>query len=127
MAAAGMTYADIHRQFPEYSANQIRHYCMGTSGKKLPGPIQKAGRFQGHNVWLQGERSPHAQMTEADARAVLDDWDDEKDDWGHSGAEWARRLNVSASTIHMLRRGETWAWLKHPNQGRQPKKKKRRR
>jgi hypothetical protein len=50
--------------------------------------------------------------------AILDDWDDEIGDWKTSGAEWARRLGVSPSTIHMLRRGETWEHLKHPNQGR---------
>ena len=53
----------------------------------------------------------------------LDDWDEKKDRWKSSGAEWARRLNVSPSTIYMLRRGETWEHLGHPNQGRKPKKK----
>jgi hypothetical protein len=53
--------------------------------------------------------------------AILNDWDDEIGDWRTSGAEWARRLGVSPSTIHMLRRGETWEHLKHPNQGRRRK------
>lgn len=122
LAEAGVTYAEIHRRFSEYSANQIRHYCMGTSGSKLPGPIQKAGRFGGHNVWLQGERSPHAALTKKQALDVLNDWDEKKDGWGVPGAEWARRLSVSAGTIHMLRRGETWEHLNHKNQGRSPKR-----
>jgi uncharacterized protein YjcR len=53
--------------------------------------------------------------------SVLEDWDDELGDWATSGAEWARRLGVSPSTIHMLRRGETWEHLNHPNQGRRKK------
>jgi hypothetical protein len=32
---------------------------------------------------------------------------------------------VSPSTIYMLRRGETWQHLEHPNQGRKPKKSKK--
>jgi hypothetical protein len=66
-------------------------------------------------------------MTKAQAKAVLDDWDEEKDRWGTAGSEWARKLKVSPSTIHMLRRGETWRHMEHPNQGRKPKKKKGRR
>jgi len=50
--------------------------------------------------------------------AILEDWNDEAGSWTTSGAEWARRLGVSPSTIHMLRRGETWEHLNHPNQGR---------
>jgi hypothetical protein len=75
-------------------------------------------------VWLQGERSPHAELTLEQAMEILDDWDEEADRWGTSGAEWARRLDVAASTIHMLRRGETWGHLEHPNQGRKPKRKR---
>jgi hypothetical protein len=55
----------------------------------------------------------------------LDDWDEKADRWRSSGAEWARKLGVSASTIYMLRRGETWQHLEHPNQGRRRKKAKR--
>jgi len=44
---------------------------------------------------------------------------------GNRRAEWARRLNVSPSTVYMLRRGETWAHLEHPNQGRKPRKRKK--
>ena len=118
LAASGWTYAEIQRSHPEFTADQVRHYCLGTTGKKLPGPLQKPGRWEGSNVWLRGEKSPHAELTAEQAMEVLDDWDGEKDDWGTSGAEWARRLGVSASTIHMLRRGETWQHLNHPNQGR---------
>lgn len=125
LAESGWTYAKIHRKYPKYTADQVRHYCLGTTGKKLPGPTQKPGRWNGRNVWLQGEKSPHAELTKKQAVEVLDDWDEEKGDWGTPGAEWARRLKVSASTIHMLRRGETWRHLEHPNQGRKRKKKRR--
>ena len=118
LAAAGHTYAEIQRRFPDYTADQVRHYCLGTTGRKLPGPLQKPGRWEGSNVWLRGEKSPHAELSEDQVLEVLEDWDDDRDDWGTSGAEWARRLGVSPSTIHMLRRGETWKYLKHPNQGR---------
>ena len=123
LAASGMTYAEIQRRHSEYTADQVRHYCMGTTGKKLPGPVQPAGRWEGSNVWLRGERSPHAELTSEQVMEVLDDWDEDEDDWGTSGAEWARRLGVSPSTIHMLRRGETWRHLEHPNQGRKPRTK----
>lgn len=124
LAAGGQSYAEIARQYVDYSADQVRHYCLGTSGKHLPGPLQSPGRWHGRNVWLQGERSPHAELTMAQAKAVLDDWDEERDRWGTPGSEWARKLRVSASTIHMLRRGETWRHLEHPNQGRKPRKKR---
>ena len=52
-----------------------------------------------------------------------DDWDEKADRWRTYGAAWARKLGVSPSTIYMLRRGETWQHLDHPNQGREPKKK----
>lgn len=127
MADSGKSYAEIARRYRKYSADQVRHYCLGTSGKDLPGPLQKPGRWNGRNVWLQGERSPHSELTKKQALAVLDDWDEDKDRWGTAGSEWARKLKVSPSTIHMLRRGETWRHLEHPNQGRRPKKKKSRR
>jgi hypothetical protein len=125
LAASGRSYAEISRKHPKYTADQVRHYCMGTSGKHLPGPLQSAGRWGGHNVWLQGERSPHAELSLKQAKQILDDWDEEADRWATSGAEWARKLGVAASTIHMLRRGETWQHLGHPNQGRKPKKRKK--
>ncbi len=127
LAAEGRSYAEIARRYPKYSADQVRHYCLGTSGKKLPGPLQEPGRWNGRNVWLQGEKSPHAELTRKQALAVLDDWDEEQDRWGMTGTQWAKKLKVSASTIHMLRRGETWRHLEHPNQGRRPKRKSRRR
>lgn len=125
LAAEGRSYAEIARRYSKYSADQVRHYCLGTSGKKLPGPLQKPGRWKGRNVWLQGEKSPHAELTRAQALSVLNDWDEEKNRWGTSGTEWAKKLKVSASTIHMLRRGETWQHLEHPNQGRKPSKARR--
>ncbi len=127
LAEEGYLYAEIARLFPEYSVDQVRHYCLGHTGRKLPGPIQTVDRWYGSNVWLRGENSPHAEITEEQAREVLDDWDEEADRWGTSGAEWARRLGVSPSTIYMLRRGETWGFLDHPNQARKPRKKRRRR
>ena len=122
LAAKGETYAAIARDYPTYTADQVRHYCMGTSGRKLPGKLQKAGRWEGRNVWLQGESSPHAELSLEQVLEILEDWDEKRDRWGTSGAEWARRLEVAPSTIHMLRRGDTWQHLEHPNQGRKPKR-----
>jgi len=126
LAEEGYLYAEIARMNPEYSVDQVRHYCLGHTGRKLPGPIQRVDRWYGSNVWLRGVNSPHAELAEAQAIAALDDWDEEADRWGSSGAEWARKIGVSPSTIYMLRRGETWKHLDHPNQGRKPKKRKRR-
>jgi hypothetical protein len=117
-AAEGLTYAEIARRYPEYTDDQVRHYCMGTAGRKLPGPLQGSGRWRGKNAWLRGERSPNAELTATQARAVLDDWDTEGERWLTPGTEWAKRLGVSPSTIYMLRRGETWEHLNHPNQSR---------
>jgi hypothetical protein len=111
---------------PEFSVDQVRHYCLGHTGRKLPGPIQRVDRWYGSNVWLRGENSPHAELNIKQARKILDDWDEKNDSWKLSGAEWARKLGVSPSTIYMLRRGETWKHLEHPNQGRKPKKRKKR-
>lgn len=126
LAEEGYLYAEIARKNPEFSVDQVRHYCLGHTGRKLPGPIQRVDRWYGSNVWLRGVNSPHAELTQGQAVAALDDWDEEADRWGMSGAEWARKIGVSPSTIYMLRRGETWKHLGHPNQGRKPKKRKRR-
>jgi hypothetical protein len=125
LAEEGYLYAEISRMYPEYSVDQIRHYCLGHTGRHLPGPIQRVDRWYGSNVWLRGSNSPHAELTEDQARKVLDDWDDEVGRWGTPGAEWARRLKVSPSTIYMLRRGETWQHLEHANQGRRRRKRSR--
>jgi hypothetical protein len=127
LAEDGFLYAEIARMYPQFSVDQVRHYCLGHTGRKVAGPIQQVDRWYGSNVWLRGENSPHAQLTASQAKKVLDDWDEKKDRWKSSGAEWARRLNVSPSTIYMLRRGETWQHLDHPNQGRKPKKSRKRR
>lgn len=116
LAEEGYTYAEIARKFPDYTVNQIRHYCLGNTGKRLPGPIQSSGRWQGRNVWLQGEKSPHAGMSKAAALEVLEDWDDARDRFKHSASFWAKKLNVSPSAIQQLRRGDTWKHLNHPNQ-----------
>lgn len=124
MAAEGTFYAEIQRQHPEYTASQIRHYCLGHTGKKAPGPLQKSRRFD-DNPWLQGERSPHALLSEADVRRILDDWDEEKGYWEHPASYWAEEFDVSPSTILACRRGDTWGHLDHPNQGRKREKKKK--
>ena len=116
LAAEGMRYAEIQRRYPEYTVHQIRHYCRGNTGKALPGPRQKA--YRGPRVWLQGERSPHASLTREQAIQVLDDYDEEAGRWRRSGREWSKLLGVSESAIHQLRRGDTWAHLNHPNQGK---------
>ncbi len=121
LAESGWTYAKIQREYPRYSANQVGHACQGNTGRKLPGPTQKADRWGGKSPWLAGERSPHARLTKEQVIEILDDWDEERDGWGTSGAKWARRLGVSVSTIHMLRRGQNWKHLDHPNRGRQPR------
>lgn len=125
LAEEGYLYAEIARMYPAYSVDQVRHYCLGHTGRSLPGPLQRVDRWYGSNVWLRGENSPHAELTEEQARAILDDWDEEGDRWRTSGAEWARELGVSPSTVYMLRRGETWKFLDHKNQGRKPRKKRR--
>lgn len=122
LAEDGYLYAEISRMCPPFSVDQVRHYCLGHTGRKMGGPIQKVDRWYGSNVWLRGPNSPHAELTEKQAQRVLDDWDEKADRWKKSGADWARKLGVSPSTIYMLRRGETWKYLKHPNQGRKPKK-----
>jgi hypothetical protein len=116
LANEGYTYAEIARKFPDFTVNQIRHYCLGNTGARLPGPIQKSGRWAGRNVWLQGEKSPHAGMSKDEALIVLGDWDSGRDRWKHSAAYWAEELNVSPSAIQQLRRGDTWKHLNHPNQ-----------
>jgi hypothetical protein len=118
LAEEGYTYAEIARKFPEYTVNQIRHYCLGNTGKRLPGPIQESGRWQGHNVWLQGEKSPHAGISRKQAVDVLEDWDETRGRFKHSASYWAEVLGVSPSAIQQLRRGDTWQHLKHPNQRR---------
>ena len=116
LAQEGYTYAEIARKFPEYTVNQIRHYCLGNTGKRLPGPIQESGRWQGRNVWLQGEKSPHAGITRQQALDVLEDWDETRGRFKHSASYWAEQLGVSPSAIQQLRRGDTWQHVEHPNQ-----------
>lgn len=122
LAEDGYLYAEIARMYPDFSVDQVRHYCLGHTGRNLPGPIQRVDRWYGSNVWLRGENSPHSELSEDQAIKVLDDWDEKADRWKQSGAEWARKFGVSPSTIYMLRRGETWKHLDHPNQGRKAKK-----
>lgn len=125
LAQEGYTYAEIARKFPDYTVNQIRHYCLGNTGAKLPGPIQKSGRWKGRNVWLQGEKSPHAGMSKAQAVEVLEDWDRDRKRWKHSASYWAETLGVSPSAIQQLRRGDTWRHLEHPHQRRNREKRER--
>ena len=114
LAESGMLYSEIQREYPQHTVNQIRHACLGTTYKDAGGPIQQTHRWGGSNVWLRGERSPHSELTEAQAKEILEDWDPERGRWMTPGAEWARRLGVSPSTIYMLRRGETWKHLERP-------------
>ena len=117
LAEEGQFYTDIAKHFPDYTPSQIRHYCLGNSGAKAPGPVQEPRRWL-DNPWLQGERSPHALMDEQQAHEVLGDWDDDKGYWRHPARHWADLLSVSPSTILAVRRGDTWKHLKHPNAGR---------
>src|SRR5690606_30868945 len=74
LADEGYLYAEIARMYPEFSVDQVRHYCLGHTGRSLGGPIQRVDRWYGSNVWLRGENSPHSSLTEKQARKVLDDW-----------------------------------------------------
>ncbi len=121
LAQEGRFYTDIAKVFPDYTASQIRHYCLGNSGAKAPGPIQKRRRWA-DNPWLQGEKSPHALLDETQVRKVLDDWDDEKGYWRNSAGYWGKLLSVSPNTILAVRRGDTWKHLRHSNAGRKKEK-----
>ncbi len=126
LAEEGYLYAEIARMDPEFSVDQVRHYCLGNAGRRLPGPIQRVDRWYGSSVWFRGENSPHALLTTGQVQRVLDDWDEKADGWKTPGADWASKLGVSPSTIYMLRRGKTWKHLEHPNQGRKPKRSRKR-
>ena len=76
LADDGFLYAEIARMYPGYSVDQVRHYCLGHTGRAAGGPIQRVDRWYGSNVWLRGENSPHSQLTAAQAKKVLDDWDE---------------------------------------------------
>ena len=117
LAQEGRFYTDIAKDYPDYTRSQIRHYCLGHSGAKAPGPLQKRRRWL-DNPWLQGEKSPQALLDEKQVRDVLGDWDDDKGYWGNAAGHWAKLLQVSRSTILAVRRGDTWQHLKHSNAGR---------
>ncbi len=70
LAQEGRFYTDIAKDFSDYTASQIRHYCLGNSGAKAPGPKQQPRRWL-DNPWLQGERSPHALLDETQVREVF--------------------------------------------------------
>ena len=95
LAEEGYLYAEISRMYPPFSVDQVRHYCLGHTGRKVGGPIQKVDRWYGSNVWLRGANSPHAELTEKQARRVLDDWDEKADRWRKSGS----RLGSEAGRI----------------------------
>ena len=126
LAEDGYLYSEIARMQEGYSSDQVRHYCLGHVGRDIGGPIQRVDRWYGSNVWLRGDNSPHAELTQRQATRILDDWDEDAGRWKSSGATWARKLGVSPSTVYMLRRGETWRHPDHPNQGRKPKKRRTR-
>ncbi len=121
LAEEGRFYTDIAKASPDYTVSQIRHYCLGNSGAKALGPIQKCRRWSA-NPWLQGEKSPHALLTEKQVRGVLGDWDDEKGYWRNTAPHWAKLLKVSRNTILAARRGDTWKHLRHSNAGRKKEK-----
>ena len=102
LAEDGFLYAEISRLHPGFSVDQVRHYCLGHTGRNLGGPIQRVDRWYGSNVWLRGENSPHAELTIKQAQSVLGDWDDKSDRWKLSGAEWARKFGVSRQRIHQV-------------------------
>ena len=41
LAEEGYLYAEISRMHPPFSVDQVRHYCLGHTGRKVGGPIQK--------------------------------------------------------------------------------------
>ena len=65
LAEDGYLYAEIARMYPDFSVDQVRHYCLGHTGRNLPGPIQRVDRWYGSNVWLRGENSPHSELSES--------------------------------------------------------------
>ena len=40
LAEEGFLYAEIARMSPEFSVDQVRHYCLGHTGRDIGGPIQ---------------------------------------------------------------------------------------
>ena len=72
LAEDGFLYAEIARMYPQYSVDQVRHYCLGHTGRGVTGPLQTVDRWYGSNVWLRGENSPHAQLTAAQANVLFE-------------------------------------------------------
>ena len=58
LAEEGYLYAEIARMYASFSVDQVRHYCLGHTGRKLGGPVQRVDRWYGSNVWLRGSNSP---------------------------------------------------------------------
>ena len=107
LAEEGYLYAEIARMYPEYSVDQVRHYCLGHTGRNLPGPVQRVDRWYGSNVWFRGSNSPHAELTEAQARKVLDDWDEEADRWRHArGRVGPAPQRLAFDHLHAAARGD---------------------
>ena len=86
--------------------------------KEAPAAYTKPNGFDGKNSWLQGERSPHARLARDQVKMILEDWDEDADRWASSSPVWAAKLGVSPRTVQMVRSGDTWEFLDHPNQGR---------
>ena len=117
LAQEGYTYAEIARKFPDFTVNQIRHYCLGNTGASLPGPIQESGRLAWKKCLAARREVPSCRDVQRRMPCrVLEDWDASRNRWKHSAAFWAEELDVSPSAIQQLRRGDTWKHLDHPNQ-----------
>ena len=74
LAEQGYLYAEISRVDPTFSVDQVRHYCLGHTGRNAGGPIQRVDRWYGSNVWLRGENSPHAQLGHVNTMRASAGW-----------------------------------------------------
>ena len=54
----GYLYAEIARMYPDFSVDQVRHYCLGHTGRKVGGPIQRVDRWFSGVVVTNGAGSP---------------------------------------------------------------------
>ncbi len=57
----GRFYTDIAKDFPDYTASQIRHHCLGNSGANAPGPLQQLRRSSGGDDDRSNDKSEEDQ------------------------------------------------------------------